>query len=500
MAERATLEISSIHLQWRIKLLEALRDFKLTSAAITKARLDEVDDELTKRIEYLPEADKPVLEVMKSLVMGFAHLCEWARRTLSGENNALQFLTACHSQAIIAAENLALTRHGVFAEAARDVITEFRSINSLEQIKNLGDRLANVSVPILVLQDTRYQSTNLSSPPPVSGVTEDIGVIKVVFDFEHRPWRTPQLLRANTLYDFTARITIPQFPKNCDHLIIDYVSTLPPDDYYITPLKIERSSALDLTEFEVKGHAEFRSAQSLLSTPINVLVRAIFLSSTDEAIRLPASIVGYRHLPVKISDSSRSWLLSKYGSIDARCAEVIEEIASSCPNLSPQHLDDFIDLLAAVTNHMGRNLQRPIYKQGSLIHEPEFQSRMLEDLRIQLGEEVQEAPRQGGGPLDIRYRSITLELKVEDVTKDRDHIVKKYVGQPTQYSSASGSQLGIVCVLDQTKKDEPPASPQNNIIVATPSIHGFEKGAAPYPSKMVFVFIDGNLRLPSAYS
>ena len=146
---------------------------------------------------------------------------------------------------------------------------------------------------------------------------------------------------------------------------------------------------------------------------------------------------------------------------------------------------------------MGRNLQRPIYKQGSLVHEPEFQTRMLEDLRMQLGEEVQEAPRQGGGPLDIRYRSITLELKVEDITKDRGSIVKKYVGQPTQYSSASGSQLGIVCVLDQTKKDEPPASPQNNIIVATPSIHGFEKSAAPYPSKMVFVIIDGNLRLPS---
>jgi len=481
-------------------LLETLRDLKLTSAAITKAQLEEVSEELTKQIEHLPENDKPVLDVMKSLVVGFTHLCEWVRRTLSGENNALQFLTACHSQAIIAAENLALTRHKVFADSVRDVINELRSINTLEQIKGIGDRLSEVSLPILMLQDTRHQSTNLTAPSPVTGVTEDLGVIKIVFDFEHRPWRTPQLLRANTLYDFTARITIPKFPKNSDHLIVDYVSTLAPEDYYITPLKICRSSANDVTEFEAKGNAKFRSAQSLLSTPINVLVRAIFLSSTDEAFRLPASIVGYRHLPVKISDPSRSWLLSKYASIDARCAEVIEEIDSSCPNLSPQHLEDFIELLGAVTNHMGRNLQRPIYKEGALLNEAEFQTRVLEDLRMQLGEEVQEAPRQGGGPLDIRYRSITLELKVENTTKDRDKIVKKYIGQPTQYSSASGSQVGIVCVLDQTKKEEPPASPQNNIIVATPSIHGFDREAVPYPTKMIFVIIDGNLRLPSDYS
>jgi hypothetical protein len=142
-------------------------------------------------------------------------------------------------------------------------------------------------------------------------------------------------------------------------------------------------------------------------------------------------------------------------SIDARCAEVIEEIDSSCPNLSPQHLEDFIESLGSGTNHMGRNLQRPIYKEGALLNEAQFQTRVLEHLRMQLGEEVQEAPRQGGGPLDIHFRSVTLELKVEDTTKNRDHIVKKYIGQSTQYSSASVSQFCIVCVLDQTKKDEP---------------------------------------------
>src|SRR6266404_1272509 len=131
MAERATLQISSIHLRWRIKLLDALRDFKLAGAATTKAELDEVSEELTANIDQLPATDKPVLEVMKCLVIGFAQLCEWASRSLSGENNAMQFLTASHGQAIVAAENLSSTRHTIFANAACDVVSELRSINSL---------------------------------------------------------------------------------------------------------------------------------------------------------------------------------------------------------------------------------------------------------------------------------------------------------------------------------------------------------------------------------
>jgi hypothetical protein len=113
---------------------------------------------------------------------------------------------------------------------------------------------------------------------------------------------------------------------------------------------------------------------------------------------------------------------------------------------------------------------------------------------MQLGEDVQEWPRQGGGPSDIRYRSVTLKLKVENKIKNQARMINKYVAQPTQYSSASGAQLGILCILDQTSKDEPPASPQNNIMLVTPPVHGFDNGMAPFPTKIAAVVIDGNLR------
>ncbi len=482
-------------------MLKALRNFKLTQASSIKAALEEVRGDLSRLHEQLPDSDKPVPAVMERLVAGLVNLCEWVEHSLSGEENATRFLTAAHAQAVVALEQIDSVRHQVFAKAAGEVASELKSVTSLEHVTLFAAKLMSLPVPIIMLQQSSMrgrigQVEESSSPADVEGPF----VIKVVYEVERRPWRTPQLLRANTIYGFVAQVTIPQFPKNCDYLLIDYISTLSPQQYRMTQLRVDKPARADITEFTLKGSAEFPVAQSFLSEPIDLLLRATFLSSTDVGVSVPATIVGYRHLPVRVSDPSRTPLLSKYRSIDARNAEIIEEISGSLPGLDQQHLTDFIELLGAVTNHLGRNLQRPIYKEGTVISEAEFQTRLLEDLRMQLGEEVQEAPRQGGGPSDIRYRSITLELKVENKIKNRTRMINKYVAQPTQYSSASGAQLGILCILDQTSKDEPPASPQNNIVLVTPPVHGFEDGAVPFPTKIAAVIIDGNLRLPSDYS
>ncbi len=482
-------------------MLKALRDFRLTQVSSIKAALEEVRADLAGLHERLPASDKPVPGVMERLVAGLVNLCEWAEHSLRGEENAGRFLTAAHAQAIVATEQLSSVRHQVFAKAAGEVALELKGVKSLEHITPFASRLRSLPVPIVMLQESSTRGrAGLIKESPSAAAVEGPSVIKVVFEVERRPWRTPQLLRANTIYGFVAQVTIPQFPKGCDYLWIDYISTLAPQQYSMTPLRVDKPARADVTEFTVKGSAEFPIAQSFLSEPIDLLLRATFLSATDAEVSAPATIVGYRHLPVRVSDPSRTPLLSKYRSIDARNAEVIEEIGGSLPNLDPQHLTDFIELLGAVTNHLGRNLQRPIYKEGRVISEAEFQTRLLEDLRMQLGEDVQEAPRQGGGPSDIRYRSVTLELKVENKIKNRARMINKYVAQPTQYSSASGAQLGILCILDQTSKDEPPASPQNNIMLVTPPVHGFEDGAAPFPTKIAAVIIDGNLKLPSDYS
>src|SRR3989442_8093900 len=112
---------------------------------------------------------------------------------------------------------------------------------------------------------------------------------------------------------------------------------------------------------------------------------------------------------------------------------------------------------------MGICSHQALYRATEKIDEADFQRHLLVQMRTLLGEDVSEAPKQGGGITDIRYRSITTELKVEHNVSNRDEMLRGYEKQPTQYSSAVGSQLGILCVLDLTEKERPPAPPQNNI-------------------------------------
>src|SRR6266404_3367337 len=107
-------------------------------------------------------------------------------------------------------------------------------------------------------------------------------------------------------------------------------------------------------------------------------------------------------------------------------------------------------------------------------------------MRTWRGEDVQEAPKQGGGPTDIQYKTITVELKVEKEISNRRKIIEKYLSQPTQYSSASGAQLGILCILDLTEKDKPPANLQNQITIETPDVYGFDS-TPDFPTKIAAV-------------
>jgi hypothetical protein len=314
-------------------------------------------------------------------------------------------------------------------------------------------------------------------------------VVKAMFDIERRPWSNSQILQANLIYDMQAQLTVPRWPKGTTRLVLDYITTLSPELYKISPLEVRRTDETK-AEYEVHGHVQFSTPQTLLSEPLIIRVRATFFSE-DGKEAFPATVIGYHQLRIKISD--------EYRAIDERNLQIIEEVKRDLPQVNPQHLDDFIIALGAITNYMGINLQQALYKEGAAVSEADFQNNLLYHMRTWLGEDVQEAPKQGGGPTDIQYKTVTVELKVEKEISDRGKMIEKYLSQPTQYSSAGGAQLGILCILDLTEKDKPPANSQNQITLETPEVHGFDS-TPNFPTRIAVVVIDGNLRLPSSYS
>ena len=158
------------------------------------------------------------------------------------------------------------------------------------------------------------------------------------------------------------------------------------------------------------------------------------------------------------------------------------------------------DVLRVLSRLHAAYAQQAIFKKRNDVSEQEFQERVLQDLLVHLGQDVQAHPAQGGGVADIRYRGVIVELKVERDNGDRAHISKKYTGQAVQYASAEARQVSILLVLDLTAKVRPPSDIRNDLFLEDVATHGGDGGSKGFPSKVFIIVINGNTTNPSEYS
>jgi hypothetical protein len=481
-------------------LLSALKSFKPSEASRVSDRLHAVLEIVEGLERVVPNRDVAVVAVMEDLLRGFLDLCKWIEASLAGEASSERHLRAAQTRALLFADRLPSQHYPEFALAARTAGEAMKNVSSIGDISGVAELLRRAPVPVLQAVEDRLEPIEevVSGPRAGDAVLDGTFVVKVMFEVDRRPWSTPQTLRANTLYDLSAAVTVPEWPEGSDRLKIDYVATLTQDHYKLKLPLIERPQNSEKREFRLEGHAEFPVAQNILSSPLDIVVRATFVSSAGQR-RIPATIVGYNRLNVRVSDGAHGALPAGYDALDQRTLEILEEVDRSVPQVDPQHRADFIAALGSVANYLGISLQQALYSDKE-VKESDFQRDLLYHLRSRLGGDVQEAPRQGGGPTDIQYRSVNVELKVEKRIRDRRKMIGKYLPQASQYSAAGGSQLGILCILDLTEKRDPPANPKNQITLETPAVHGFERGEVSFPTKIATVVIDGNLRKPSDYS
>lgn len=481
-------------------MLNALSSFQLTGAAETRETLVGVEEILNEVAADMAEEEAHALNTIRELVAAFRFLCEWTVARQTAQPDAERLLVAGKERANLAKDIIEKLAFPQLREAAGAAAKAIASVSESRNLSNVANLLCYIPVPpFLVEAKNPFGSSSAQNDEVTTIVQEGPLVIRVMLTLDGKAWANPQILRSNTLYDLTAKIVAPNWPESSDKLVLDYISTLPSEHRRVVPIEVMRSQAESGAEVTWSGHIEFPVGQSVLAEPALIQLRATFLSTKDPSFSKIATIVGYHKLRARISDLKDVPLLSRYRALDLRLPALLDEVRT-LPGITEDHLSDFIEVLAATLNYMGICAQQALYRTGKKITESEFQQNLLVHLRSQLGEDVQEAPKQGGGITDIRYRSVTIELKVETAISDRSKLLDAYKNQPTQYSSATGAQLGILCVLDMTKKTRPPAPPQNNVHLITPTLHGFEEGEPPFPVRIAAIVIDGNIETPSSYS
>ena len=185
--------------------------------------------------------------------------------------------------------------------------------------------------------------------------------------------------------------------------------------------------------------------------------------------------------------------------MDRHIVDLIGKLHSECPNFKDE-LPALLEMLHALTDLLAVYVQEANFKGRSEVAESEFQKTVTRDLRIRLGQDVQEHPHQAGGIPDIRFRGVIVELKVEKENGDRNHIATKYAAQGVQYASPEARQVSILLVLDLTKKENPPGDIRNDIILTDVPTHGGDDRTKKFASKAFVFVINGNMKNPSSYS
>ena len=280
-------------------------------------------------------------------------------------------------------------------------------------------------------------------------------------------------------------------------MVLKPFSTSSNDWYNLSIPEIKRE---DKTEFEITGHVVFKYPQSTFDDLISIRLLGYFKNAMGT--KEYPSIIGYDQLILKVLDPNSIYFPTGFKIMDKAVLDISNTINKELPTVNREERDNFLCLLRGILNYQGFCLQQGKYKEQDKVPENEFRDHLIQHLigLPYLGEEISKESHLAGGRIEIGYRGLIAELKVETSISDRDRLYEKYGKQPIAYASGNSKQLSILCILDLTDKKLPPASPQNNIKLLTPKVHGFEDKEVDHPSKLVMVVIDGNTKKPSDYS
>lgn len=368
-------------------------------------------------------------------------------------------------------------------------------VYSGEDVEELFSFLRALPLPTIYFRKKRDK---VKRTPEKKNSEESSTLIRLIAYIDNTPLLTPQILHPQLLYSLKFVVRGVLWLNDAKKLRIDLPTTLPRSDYSISNFELPKpDNKFDEFEGELHGHIKFTSSQTLLSENISFALRCAFELNNGEFQEAP--VIGYNQLEFHIIDPKSSGFISGYPKLDQHVAQLLTKLVSDAPTIKAE-LDDLIPLLQELTNLVGTYAHGAVFQDYQKILEAEFQSKVIHDLRLKLGADVQEHPNQAGGYTDIRYRGIVVELKVEGKNGDRKYIGERYAAQATQYQSVEGKQVSVVLVLDLTPKIDPPSDIRNDIFMVDVQTHGGDDVTKQYQSKAFIFVVNGNMKKPSEYS
>ena len=468
-------------------------------------KIKDIDNLLSQKEYFISEYEKLIRLSQNTFDEGFftnfsyLHssiflLFEWGKALLNGEEKALGKLEASKLNI-----NLIDLEYFSYLSVTKNHLGEIiKCVNSLiifneENLKSLIKTYLNLKIPFI--HHLREKTKKLL---PFNGIEEDIKqdevyILSLELYLKNNPWANPQILKSKEIYAINGTIKLNTFPTGYEFLKIQPATT----NSNSFELNMEIIELTDSLIYQINGNIVFNFSHSSIEDITSIKLIPYF--SNNESNLCP-TIIGYDELITKVLDEKNELFRTGFKMMNKKVFELYEH--SLVKQLDSEEQSNLFIFLNGISNYQGYCLQSGKYKGVSTKKENEFRDELIQHLvaNPNIGEAISKESEVAGGRVELSYKGIIAELKVEKKISERTKIINKYSNQALSYSSGSSKLVSIVCVLDLTEKKLPPSPGVNNIIIHTTKTHGFSENEPQLNPFQIFVFIDGNTVNPSDYS
>lgn len=461
-----------------------------------------IESDILKRVEELKQSvtEKEIADYyigMEYILKAIFFLIRWSNAVLNGNAEAEQLLATSKANAkmfLSFSTHLDLTRPSLSGFAA--LSKEIELVSNIDKITPLVRKVGSIAFPVFYTtkQERSDNILNIPNETKENEIVEPPIVISVLFYIDQELWANPQTLKKDHQYIIKGTLKFNKWPENYDKLILTYASTTN-DEWFLLSLP-EITQSLN-SEVSIEGNIIFKYAQANFEAPISIKLLAQFASATLKPMY--PQLIGYDELKVKIADLSSFPYLTGYDKLNQKALDIAIQIQNQVSGLANEEMNNFMVLFSAILNYQGYCVQYAEYKNSDSVSENDFRDKLIRYLAARNVTSISKEAHVAGGRVEINYNGIVAELKIEDSITDRDKIIVKYKKQPIAYSTATGSQLSILCILDVQRKLLPPGLTPNNVFLIKPEFHGFESTPVERESRLAVIIIDANMPDPSKY-
>lgn len=446
--------------------------------------LQKTSEEIISRIKELKtgladQADERILQIQEELAAAAKFVAQWYQCVLNGDPGQDAKREAIKARLSEALKNSSKDGCELLESRIKDQISRVDSLSATKGIQEFLQelRLIPMQMPKQDLPMPRRWRGRTKQDAPEALTEEEskpshakVAFAKVSIDGQEIPQVISMV--AGRIHDLKIEVELPEVDAETQELYLMPVSTLPEGEYLFPRPSVRLSRGKNT--YDVKGHLQFKHAQSEASEPIDIKIHA-YLHKPDGTSE-PCTIFGQSHLKFRVLDEAR---LSAQGPAQAKAVEkVFKGLGILVPDISSSSYKNEREIITCIINYAGYELGDPSFTSLET-DEKDFQKDMSRHLYLNFGRtEVLREVQSGRGFLDVLVRGVPVELKVFRGREKLEDFVESSLPQATQYIVSQGCRLGLLCILDISERMTATPSLIDDVLVCKGRT---EKGIDPSP-------------------